>query len=191
MSKKKKFFGLIVIIILLATIFSTALPVLYSSDKAGKINKEIQDIDFDFLKDESKDYVLLFFGYAGCDNICPPSLIKISEIYNNLDKERFSFYFINLQPNILKDNIDPYAKAYNKDFKGIYLDDKKLIEITKKLQVKYAPVNSIDVDHTGFLYLLEKSTNNMYKQKFIYTAKPFDVEYISNDLNIIKRADND
>ncbi len=191
MSKKKKLFGLIIIIILIATIFSTALPILYSNDKAGKINKEIQNLHFDFLKDETKEYVLLFFGYVGCSNICAPALNEISQIYNKLDKEQFSFYFINLQPNILKDNVDPYAKVFNEDFKGIYLDDKKLFDITSKLQVKYSPVNKIDIDHTGFLYLLEKSGSNMYKQKFIYTARPFDIEYISNDLNTLKRGNND
>lgn len=91
MSKKKKFFGLIIIIILLATIFSTALPILYSNDKAGKVNKEIQNIHFDFLKNETKEYVLLFFGYAGCDNICPPALSAISQIYNKLDKNNSVF----------------------------------------------------------------------------------------------------
>ncbi|WP_419768337.1 SCO family protein [Arcobacter sp.] len=191
MSKKKKFFGLIIIIILIATIFSTALPILYSNDKAGKVNKEIQNIHFDFLKDETKEYVLLFFGYAGCDNICPPALNEISQIYNKLDKKQFSFYFINLQPNIFKDEVDPFAKAFNKDFKGIYLDNKKLIDITTKFQVKYSPMNKVDIDHTGFLYLLEKSANNMYKQKFIYTARPFDIEYISNDLNTLNRGNND
>ena len=191
MSKKKKFFGLIIIILLLATIFSTALPIFYSNDKAGKVNKEIQNLHFDFLKNETKKYVLLFFGYVGCSNICPPALNEISQIYNKLDKEQFSFYFINLQLNILKDNVDPFAKVFNEDFKGIYLDDKKLFDITTKLQVKYSPVNKIDIDHTGFLYLLEKSTDNMYKQKFIYTARPFDIEYISNDLNSIKRGNND
>jgi len=191
MSKKKKFFGLIIIILLLATIFSTALPIFYSNDKAGKVNKEIPNLHFDFLKNETKKYVLLFFGYVGCNNICPPALNEISQIYNKLDKEQFSFYFINLQLNILKDNVDPFAKVFNEDFKGIYLDDKKLFDITTKLQVKYSPVNKIDIDHTGFLYLLEKSTDNMYKQKFIYTARPFDIEYISNDLNSIKRGNND
>ncbi|WP_321314358.1 SCO family protein [Halarcobacter sp.] len=191
MSKKKKFFGLIIIIILILTIFSTALPILYSNDKAGKVNKEIENIHFDFLKDETKKYVLLFFGYAGCDNICPPALNEISQIYDKLDKEQFSFYFINLQPNISKDGVDPFAKAFNKDFKGIYLDNKKLIDITTKFQIKYSPINSIDIDHTGFLYLLEKSGNTIYKQKFIYTARPFDIEYISNDLNTINRINND
>eukprot|EP00767_Chilomastix_cuspidata_P007862 gnl/Chilomastix_cuspidata/8733.p1 GENE.gnl/Chilomastix_cuspidata/8733~~gnl/Chilomastix_cuspidata/8733.p1 ORF type:complete len:192 (+),score=4.36 gnl/Chilomastix_cuspidata/8733:37-612(+) len=191
MSKKKKFFGLMIILILIATIFSTALPILYSNDKAGKVNKEIQNINFDFLKNETKEYVLLFFGYVGCGNICPPALNSISQIYNRLDKDHFSFYFINLQPNVFEKDVKPFAKAFNKDFKGIYLNKKELVDITSKLQVKYSPINIIDMDHTGFLYLLEKSANNMYKQKFIYTARPFDIEYISNDLNTINRGNND
>jgi len=190
MSKQKKLFGFSIIIVLLLTIFSTAFPVFYSEDKSGKISKEILNLDFTFLKDENKKYVLLFFGYAGCDNICPPSLDQISQIYDKLDKEQFSFYFVNLQPNISKNDVDPFSKAFNKDFKGIYLEPKELLKITTKLQVKYAPVNNIDIDHTGFLYILEKS-NNMYKQKLIYTARPFDVEYISNDLKKIQRIRND
>jgi len=191
MSKKKKFFGFVNIIILLVTIFSTALPIFYSNDKVGKINKEVQDIDYAFLKDETKEYVLLFFGYVGCNEICAPSLNEISQIYNKLDKKKFSFYFMNLQPNTIKEGVDLYAKVFNEDFKGIYLNHKELVDITTKLQVKYLPSKGNDIDHSGFLYLLEQGTNNLYTQKFMYTARPFDIEYISNDLNNIQGQNND
>ena len=186
MSKKKIIFGILLILITFSMIFIVAIPNIYSNNTAGKVYKEIKT-DFHFLENEKKPHVLLYFGYVGCYTVCPPALNEISQIYENLDKNKFSVYFINLQINTPKENVDQFAKVFNKDFKGIYLDKKQISEIISKLNVKYLPsiVNNNEIDHSGFLHYLEKNNNKFY-QKFIYTTKPFDIDYIIKDLKSIK-----
>lgn len=186
MSKKKIIFGILLILITFSTLIITIIPSIYANNSAGKVYKEIKS-NFKFLENEEKPHVLLYFGYVGCYTVCPPALNEISQIYEKLDKKKFAVYFINLQINTPKENVDQFAKVFNKDFKGIYLDKNQISEIISKLNVKYLPsmIDNNDIDHSGFLHYLEKN-NNSFFQKFIYTTRPFDIDYIISDLKSIQ-----
>ena len=181
----RRFFAACLILITFCIPFLIINPNLYSGNNAGKIYKEV-NLDFTFLKKENKKFVLLYFGYIGCSNICPPAMEQINQIYNKIDKKRFGFYFINLLPNGDPDMVKAFAEAFNKDFNGVYLNNKEIRKIVSSLNVKYLPslFDKNELEHSGFLYLLEKNVNS-YTLKFIYTASPFDIEYISNDLKRI------
>lgn len=187
MSKLKLFAGVFLILITFSIMFFILLPNIYSNNKAGKIEKSII-ANFDFLKDEKKEYVLLYFGYVGCTTICPPALHEISQIYEKLDKSKFSVYFVNLQWNTKAENVKLFTKVFHPAFKGIYLNKENITKITNKLNVKYlqSPFDKNDIEHSGFLYFLKKE-NNIFVQKFIYTTKPFPVDFIVNDLNKISK----
>jgi hypothetical protein len=47
-------------------------------------------------------------------------------------------------------------------------------------------INNNEIDHSGFLHYLEKDNNNDFFQKFIYTTRPFDIDYIIKDLKNIQ-----
>lgn len=185
MSRKKIIFGILLILITFSTLVITFIPSLYSNNSAGKIYKEVET-NFNFLNNEKKTHVLLYFGYVGCTTICPPALNEISQIYEKLDKNKFTVYFINLQINTPKENVDQFAKVFHKDFKGIYLNKKEISEIISKLNVRYLPsmIDNNEIDHSGFLHYLKKNNGNFF-QKFIYTTRPFDIEYIIKDLESI------
>ena len=187
MSKTKISFGIFLIILMLSTLLITAFPTFYSNDKAGKIYKEV-DTNFNFLKNEDSQYVLMYFGYVGCTHICIPALSELTKVYEKLDKNKFTFYFVNLQADIPEKNVDEFAKYFNKSFKGIYLNNREIKEIINILNVKYVPsiLDKQEIQHSGFLHLLEKKRGNTYQQKFLYTASPFQVEHIIKDLNNIK-----
>jgi len=184
MSKAKIIFGVFLITLMLSTLLFSAFPSLYSNDKTGKIYKQV-DTNFNFLKNENSDYVLLYFGYVGCTTICSPALTQINQIYKELNADRFSFYFINLQVNTPEEIVDQFAKHFNKNFNGIYLNNDKIKKITNKLNVKYVPsmLDKNEIDHTGFLHVLKKEEKNIYQQKFLYTTKPFEIQEIIKDLN--------
>lgn len=186
MSKKKTIFGILLILITFSTLIIAVIPNLYSNNSAGKMYKEVET-NFHFLKNEKKDHVLLYFGYVGCTTICPPALNEISQIYNKLDKNKFAIYFINLQENTPKENVDQFAKVFHKNFKGIYLNKKEISEIISKLNVKYLPsmIDNNEIDHSGFLHYLKKNNNYNFFQKFIYTTRPFDIDFIVKDLKSI------
>ena len=159
------------------------MPNFYANNEAGKIEKSI-DTNFNFLKSEDSPYVLLFLGYVGCYTVCPPALNEISQIYKKIDKNKFTFYFVNLQANTPKENVDQFAKVFDENFKGIYLNNKEIIETISKLNVKYLPslVDKYEIDHSGFLHVLKRK-NNLYTQEFLYTTRPFNIDYIIKDLN--------
>ncbi len=186
MSRKKITFGILLILLSFSTILFSALPILYSNNSAGKVIKQV-DVDFNFLKDNDSDYVLLYFGYVGCYTVCPPALNEISQIYKKLDKNKFTFYFVNLQKNVPKENVDQFAKVFDENFKGIYLNNQEIKKIISKLNVKFIPsmFDKYDIDHSGFLHVLKKHENKIYKQEFLYTTRPFDIDYIIKDLDKI------
>ena len=184
MSSKKILIGIILIILSFSTIFLTLLPNLYSDNTAGKINKEVE-VQFNFLKKETSPFVLMYFGFVGCHTICPPALNDINKIYSKLDKDKYSFYFINLTHNSSKNDVKLFIESFNKDFKGIYLNNKQIPNIVNALNVRYLPSLSDknEIEHSGFLHVLKKTDKGPYEQKFIYTTKPFDVDFIIEDLN--------
>ena len=188
MSKKQLILGSLLILITFSSLFIITLPSVYSKNKAGKIEKEII-ADFDFLKNEEKNYVLLYFGFVGCTTICPPALNEISQIYKKLDKTKFSFYFVNLQEDTPPENVELFAKVFHPNFKGVYLDKENITKTISKLNVKYtkALFDKNDIEHSGFLYFLEKE-NNLFVQKYIYTTKPFAIDLIAEDLNKIGKG---
>lgn len=184
MSIKKIIFGIILILLSFCTIFLSVMPNIYSNNSAGKIIKQIE-VDFDFLKNETSEYILLYFGYVGCYTICPPSLNEISQIYDKLNPSKYKFYFVNLQPDLPKENVDQFAKVFNENFKGIYLNNEEIIKIVSKLNVKYLPsmIDKYEIDHSGFLHVLKRLEKGHYQQEFIYTTRPFDIDFIVDELN--------
>ena len=185
MSFYKRLFGYFLIVFSLLVIVMIGFPQIYSSNSSGRIDKEI-DVDFKYLQDETSDIVLLYFGYVGCDTICVPSMTEINEIYNKINNKNVKVYFINLLVNLDQNLPQLFAEHFNKNFKGIYLNKKELLKVTSKLNVVFSksPVDKYELNHAGYLYILQKNnTNNGYKQKYIYTTRPFKQNMIVEDIN--------
>ena len=185
MSFYKRLFGYFLIGFSLLVIVLIGFPQIYSSNSSGRIDKEI-DIDFKYLKDETSDIVLLYFGYVGCDTICVPSMTEINEIYNKINNKNVKVYFINLLVNLDQNLPQLFAEHFNENFKGIYLDKKELLKVTSQLNVVFSKslVDKYELNHAGYLYILQKDdTNNGYKQKYIYTTRPFKQNIIVEDIN--------
>jgi len=181
----KRLFGYFLIVFSLLVIVLIGFPQIYSSNSSGRIDKEI-DVDFKYLKDETSDIVLLYFGYVGCDTICVPSMTEINEIYNKINNKNVKVYFINLLDNLDQNLPQLFAEHFNENFKGIYLDKKELLKVTSQLNVVFSKslVDKYELNHAGYLYILQKDdTNNGYKQKYIYTTRPFKQNIIVEDIN--------
>jgi len=167
-----------------------SFPQIFSQQETGRITKVI-DADVDFLKDETANIVLLYFGYVGCGTVCLPALSEINTIYSQTTQNKdVSVYFVNLLTNIDAQSVKIFASQFNKDFQGIHLKEKDLKKITSKFNVVYtqSPIDDYEVNHAGFLYLLEKDVlNNKYKQKYIYTTRPYAVKNIIKDINILNK----
>jgi protein SCO1/2 len=184
MSFWKKLLGILLILATFSVVFIFLFPSLYSDNPAGKFKKKIE-LDLDFLKDETAPMAAIFFGYVNCPDICVPALSELSKIYTKIEKkENIQVYFVNLQATAHPESVKEYVKVFNKDFKGIYLEYDSILEIVSKLKVVYlpSPTNRNIIDHSGYIHLLFKE-DNKYFQKYIYTTRPFNIEYISKDIN--------
>ncbi len=185
MSIYKKLFGYFLILFSLSVIVMIGFPQFYSNNSAGRIDKEVP-LNLDFLKNETAPIVLLYFGYVGCKTICTPSMSELSRIYDQIDKSKTKVYFGNLLDIYDKELPQLFAQHFHKDFRGVYLNKKEIQKIANQLRISFTTyVTDVgELDHSGYLYLLEKSKSDKnYRQKYIYTTRPFDEKTIVNDIN--------
>jgi len=186
----KKLFGYFLILFSLLTILLIGFPQVFTGNNAGRINKEFI-VKTNFLDNETSNVVLLYFGYVGCSTVCLPSLSEINTIYSQTVKNKnVRVYFVNLLTNTGTEAAQIFATQFNADFKGIQFDKNTLKKVTSEFDVVYSqsPFDDYELNHAGFLYLLEKDTlTNKYKQKYIYTTRPYNIEMIINDINKLNK----
>ncbi|MFT5661548.1 MAG: protein SCO1/2 [Sulfurimonas sp.] len=182
--KKKIYSSLILLIIISISILVMILPSFLTKGVSRvSLHKELQ---LPLLLDDEKEIKLVFFGYVGCVDICTPRLQALNEFYNSLSedaKQTVGITFIDI--SIPSDTTLPnsFAKFFNKDFKGIYLDNNTMRAYTKAFQVYFSKslLNKKEFDHSTNLYLIKKENNKKYL-RFVYSAYPFDFKQIHSDI---------
>lgn len=114
-------------------------------------------------------YLLVFFGYTYCPDVCPTSMLRIKETLDHLDsyKKYVHVLFISVDPErdtpeLLKRFIsfyDPSGK-YITGLTGKPEEIKKVAKMFKayyeKVPIKDNPEVGYLVDHTAFIYLIDK-----------------------------------
>lgn len=94
------------------------------------------------LSEASNDkWVLLYFGYVACPNICPTDLAKISQALHKMEeKESLQVVFISIDPNRDIGKLNGFAKGFNSAFIGLSAHSNELITISKTLGVYHQVV---------------------------------------------------
>ena len=114
-----------------------------------------------------KDYLgkpyLMFFGYTHCQDICPATLLEISDILKELGNEaKIEAIFVTVDPDrdtpeVLKDylsNFDPRISGLSGDRKSI---DKALASFHIYSKIVTDKYNGYAVNHTNVVYLMNKN----------------------------------
>ncbi|MDD4855777.1 MAG: SCO family protein [Sulfuricurvum sp.] len=181
--------------IILAVIFFIflviAVPLLqslfFTQQTNGKIVIE-QRIDAPYLYNTNKDLILVFFGYVGCTKVCTPILHELSNFYESKGfaplKPFVAFSFINLIPELESNQPEMFAKAFNPEFKGIYLSQKELMTVDREFSLFFSKSlrDVREIDHSDHLYLIERQKNGSLILKNIYTMHPLNQEEIIKDI---------
>ncbi len=114
-------------------------------------------------------YLLVFFGYTYCPDVCPTSMLRIKEALDHLGKYKKYVHvlFISVDPErdtpeLLKKFIsfyDPSGKFIT-GLTGKPEDIKKAAKIFRayyeKVPIKNNPEVGYLVDHTAFIYLVDR-----------------------------------
>lgn len=184
---KNKIYKTITIIVLF--IFFLSIPFLqsfiFASESEGKIDIN-KKIEASYINSDKK-YVMLFFGYVGCTDVCTPFLQELSTIYDSKEfkplRKNVDVVFVNLTPEIDKEQPDMFAKFFNPGFKGVYLSRGDILRIDRAFGLFFSRSMSekTEVDHTDFLYLI-KNTSELQVLKNMYTIHPFNKEKIIEDI---------
>ena len=170
-------------------IFFMSVPFLqsfiFASNSEGKIDIS-KKIDANYIKSDKK-FVLLFFGYVGCTDVCTPLLERLSSLYESKEfkavKEDVDVVFVNLTPEVQEHQPELFAKFFNSEFKGVYLSRRETLNIDRTFGVFFSRriSDKTELDHTDFLYLV-KNTQNSKVLKSMYSVHPFNKEKIIEDI---------
>lgn len=142
------------------------------------------------LGDFRGKYVILYFGYTSCPDICPDSLAKFREALSKLGERAgdFQVIFISVDPS--RDSVeycDVYAKRFSPDFIGITGSEAEIESVTKALGIFYQ-LNEPDdggfytVDHTASALILDREGNLIMTWPYGLTP-----DQMEDDLRVLLR----
>lgn len=180
---KKKLFGLFLLVLTFSFPFLVPFSANIFENRTGYIALDTVNINLPFLKHEHSENILIYFGYVGCTEICIPALNELGPKYREI-KAKFpdtTFYFVNLNPSQPSQWVEPFAKHFNRDFKGTYLSKEELQKAERDFNLAITNFDNT-ISHSSNLYLMVKE-NGTYHLKRIYIVRPFPLEQIMKDLN--------
>jgi len=182
--KKKLYASLILFSIASISVLIMLAPTFFTKGVSRvSLNQELQ---LPLILNDTKDIKLIFFGYAGCVNVCTPRLQDLALFYETLGentKKRVGVEFLDISvPQDIK-LPNQFAQYFHKDFKGVYLDELIMREYTKAFRVYFSQslLDKTEFDHSSNLYLVTKDKDKK-SLRYIYTSYPFDFKQIKLDI---------
>lgn len=179
----KTFFGIFLIFAAFGIIFSLAFPILSDPKQAGR-SEDRRGVDFPFLKGETADVVLVYFGYVGCTRVCTPALNDLAEIYREAQRREFekipAVWFINMTPQMDPLAVQSWAEHFDKGFKSYAPNEAELQKMVHTLNLVYTRLG-VEAEHMPYAYLLQKKGKG-YELLYIYTSSPYNRDLILNDI---------
>ncbi|MCC3861660.1 SCO family protein [Pseudemcibacter aquimaris] len=124
------------------------------------LNQHVTDKDF------LGKYMLVYFGYTYCPDICPMDLQIMSDALEMLDPEivnQINPVFVSVDPE--RDTVDimaEYVKYFHDDLIGLTGTVEQIDAIKAEYRVYAAKADDTEdyiVDHTSFTYLMGKDGN--------------------------------
>ena len=124
----------------------------------GADRKPVTDRDF------RGRYMLIFFGFTHCPDICPAELQVIAQALDQLGGKAKSVVpiFITLDPERdTPEAMANYVKSFGSNFVGLTGSPEAIAAVAKAYRVSYAKVENKDstsdysVDHSALVYLMD------------------------------------
>lgn len=169
MKKLIKKFLIIIYIIILIKLFKNKYNFNFINIK-GQINKNkifyiLNNKKIINIKMFKKNYLIFFFGYSLCINICPKILNNLKNKIKNL-KNFYKIKFIFFSINWKNENNEITQKYLNKlkikNFYGISGSGKKIELISKIFRIIYKYNKKNNINHSSVIYILNKNFKTIF-----------------------------
>ena len=115
----------------------------------------------DYKPDFKGKYVMVFFGFTQCPDVCPTALSRALEIRQKLgaDGDKLQVIFISIDPERdTPELLGEYMRAFDPSFLGLRTDPKSTAQTAFNYKVFYRRVpsgSSYTMDHTAISYVLD------------------------------------
>ncbi len=117
------------------------------------------------LSDYQGQYVLMYFGYTSCPDVCPTSLARLKAALSELSAEEHAqvqVIFVSVDPaRDTPEKLEAYAHVFGSDFIGATGTRTEIDLIAESLGVSYK-INPPDsdgnyaVDHSSYVYVIDR-----------------------------------
>jgi protein SCO1 len=109
---------------------------------------------------------VIFFGYTSCPDVCPTTLIDVSNWLKALGPlaDKLNVLFISIDPE--RDtpiHLRAFLSSFDPRIRGLTGTNKQIAAVAKEFRVYYKRVDESDgsysMDHSGAIYLMDKAGN--------------------------------
>ena len=130
-------------------------------------------------RDMQGKYALIFFGYTHCPDVCPTTLMVLTQALKQLDVRAAKLvpYFITVDPERDTANIiSEYVKYFDKRIVGLTGSKQMIDRVVEQFKAKYQKVENkqdpllYTMDHTASFYLM--APDGRFITKFAYGISP-------------------
>jgi len=168
----KRVLGISLWLVLIAFIVSVPL-VPMSIDKG---------LSAPFLDSSGSSSALVFFGFRGCSDICPTTMVKLRELAN-LQKSaavRTQVFFVDIDAHSDTEQASNYASQFHPSFVGLHFEPLQLSKISYQFGLNIK-ANNAKIYHLGKTYLLRRVDGDWRLLKS-YSAKVLSVAELQHEL---------
>ncbi len=176
------FWALVAGVLLVGLVFGVFLSQPYTI-RGSVIDPPIPAADFildssqggEFrLSDHQGKFVMIFFGYTTCPDVCPTTLFEMKQVKKGLkeNNDAVEFVFITVDPE--RDSVEQlgrYLQSFDDSFYGLTASEERLSKVWDDYGV-YREIQETDsavgylVDHTSRLYLVDPNGKLMMTYLF-------------------------
>ncbi len=152
-----------------ASIYPEAKPF---SEELKFINDQSESLSLSDISQEK--WVLMYFGYASCPDVCPIDLSKINLSFEMMkNKDRLQVVFVSVDPARDLGVLDQFAGAFNSSFLGLTAHNQELEAISKSLGVYHQVVES---------QKLAQSDHSSHEHQEVGSHEHYDVDHTASFL---------
>lgn len=167
----------------------------------NEVSGHLPDLQFELTSDADKPataadfrgkYVLLYFGYTHCPDVCPLTLVHLHLVMQKLgaDADKARILFVSVDP--ARDTpavLRQYVSAFDPHVTGLTGTPSQLAAMAKRYRVAFnvgkpQPDGGYEVNHSSGIYIFDRDG----RARLISTSAD-SVDAIAHDLKLLMRQD--